>query len=166
MKALYGAILALSATALTMLRQLALVLLLSQPAIASDIIDLRDYPESTKPENLIIGKSCQTSTKIKPKPIEVAKCRQATVTGANDADSFLYFRFLDEFGTGYLYITDRFKDPNMAKIRVLAKVIDNRVVAASDKTKGWCVVNAAEIKIACLLESDKAMIMSAVEAYD
>jgi hypothetical protein len=165
-KALYGAILALSATTPAMLRQLALILFLSQPAIASDIIDLRDYPESTKLGQPIYGKSCRTSTKIKPKTIEVAKCDRATVTGTDDANSFLYFRFLDEFGTGYLYITDRFKDPNMAKIRVLAKIIDNRVVAASDKTKGWCVVNAAEIKIACLLESDKAMIMSAVEAYD
>jgi hypothetical protein len=144
--------------------------LLAQPAIASDIIDLQDYPESTKPENLIIGKTCRTSTKVLPKPIESTECTKATVTGTSDTNPFLYFRFLDEYGMGYLYITDRFQNPNMTKIRLLGKIIDHQIVAVSADADGWCTVNAGnseiKVKVACLIEGKQAMIMSLIEDFD
>jgi hypothetical protein len=126
------------------------------------------FRESTKPAAYIIGKDCQTTAKFPPDAPKATPCQSVRVTGLDDPSSNLYFHFTDEFGTGLVFVTERFgKSGKIAKIVAIGSVIDNKVtkLTAIELTGSSCLVNYGGKKVACLLNHPEMVLIGQLDDY-
>jgi hypothetical protein len=126
------------------------------------------FRESTKPAAYLIGKDCRTTTKFPPEAPKATPCQTVRVTGLEDPVSSIYFYFTDEFGTGLVFVTERFgKSGKMAKIIGIGNVADNKVVklTAIELTGSSCLVNYRGKKVACLLNHPEMVLIGQLDDY-
>jgi hypothetical protein len=143
---------------------------LQQTAEAKPMEIWNVYPESQESPKNIRGKSCAVYVRS-PEKEKVTKldCEFATVTGTGDRNPYLYFRFLDDYGAGQVFVTKRMQDGGWSEIVAIGKIVDSKIVGFAKTTEGGrCFVNQSPYKLGCLFETPnkKASLAGSIEDYD
>jgi hypothetical protein len=116
--------------------------------------------------------NCTVSASLSNNSTEDINCNVVRITGLQDKKTYLYYHFVNEFGNGYVFVTERFnpQSPGSAKILAVGKEVDGdlSLTSVAINPVNTCDVKAqseGRTKVSCYYSSDEGTIIGNINGY-